>query len=108
MTKPFQAGHAAENGTVAADLAALGWTAAPNILEARFGWFNAAGGGDAANAIQGRLGAPWSFATPGVSIKPFPCGLWRTRPCGNSWTWSSATTSSRTRWTGSTWAATPR
>lgn len=74
MTKPFQAGHAAENGTVAADLAALGWTAAPNILEARFGWFNAAGGGYAANAIQGRLGAPWSFATPGVSIKPFPCG----------------------------------
>ena len=52
MTKPFQAGHAAENGTVAADLAALGWTAAPNILEARFGWFNAAGGGYAANAIR--------------------------------------------------------
>src|SRR6266516_438071 len=25
MTKPFHAGHAAENGTVAADLAALGW-----------------------------------------------------------------------------------
>ena len=27
MTKPFHAGRAAENGTVAADLAALGWTA---------------------------------------------------------------------------------
>ena len=34
MTKPFHAGHAAENGTVAADLALLGWTAADDILEA--------------------------------------------------------------------------
>jgi 2-methylcitrate dehydratase PrpD len=74
MTKPFQAGHAAENGTVAADLAALGWTAAPDILEARFGWFNAAGGGYDPGSILDRLGAPWTFVSPGVSIKPFPCG----------------------------------
>lgn len=74
MTKPFQAGHAAENGTVAADLAAMGWTAAPNILEARYGWFNAAGGGFDPNAIVGRLGNPWTFTSPGISIKPFPCG----------------------------------
>jgi 2-methylcitrate dehydratase PrpD len=74
MTKPFQAGHAAENGTVAADLAALGWTAAPNILEARYGWFNAAGGGYDAGAILNMLGKPWTFLTPGISIKPFPCG----------------------------------
>lgn len=74
MSKPFQAGHAGENGTVAADLAALGWTAAPNILEARFGWFNAAGGGYDPGAILNRLGAPWTFVSPGVSIKPFPCG----------------------------------
>jgi 2-methylcitrate dehydratase PrpD len=74
MTKPFQAGHAAENGTVAADLAALGWTAAPNILEAQFGWFNAAGGGYDNNAIMNQLGKPWTFVSPGISIKPFPCG----------------------------------
>ena len=74
MTKPFQAGHAAENGTVAADLAALGWTAAPNILEARYGWFSAAGGGSDPSAILNRLGAPWTFHSPGISIKPFPCG----------------------------------
>jgi 2-methylcitrate dehydratase PrpD len=74
MTKPFQAGHAAENGTVAADLAALGWTAAPNILEAQFGWFNAAGGGYDNNAIMDKLGKPWTFVSPGISIKPFPCG----------------------------------
>jgi len=74
MTKPFQAGHAAENGTVAADLAALGWTAAPNILEAQFGWFNAAGGGYDNNSIMNKLGKPWTFVSPGISIKPFPCG----------------------------------
>src|SRR2546425_10608844 len=33
MTKPFQAGHAAESGVVAADLFPLGWTAAGQIFE---------------------------------------------------------------------------
>ncbi len=74
MTKPFHAGHAGENGTVAVDLAALGWTAADNILEAPLGFFQAEGGGFDPNAIVDRLGKPWTFASPGVSIKPFPCG----------------------------------
>ena len=74
MTKPFHAGHAAEAGVVAADLAALGWTAAPNILEAQYGFFHAAGGGFDRQTIVDRLGKPWTFASPGVSIKPFPSG----------------------------------
>jgi 2-methylcitrate dehydratase PrpD len=74
MAKPFQAGHAAESGVVAADLASLGWTASPNILEAPKGFFEAAGGGFDAAAIIGRLGNPWSFESPGVLIKRFPCG----------------------------------
>ncbi len=74
MTKPFHAGHAAEAGVVAADLAALGWTAAPNILEAQFGFFHAAGGGFDPAAIVDRLGKPWTIETPGVSIKPYPSG----------------------------------
>jgi 2-methylcitrate dehydratase PrpD len=74
MTKPFQAGHAAEAGVVAADLAALGWSAASNILEAQYGFFHAAGGGFDPAAIMGRLGKPWAFESPGVSIKPFPSG----------------------------------
>ena len=45
MTKAFHAGHAAESGTAAADLAALGWTAADDVLEAPLGFFQAAGGG---------------------------------------------------------------
>ncbi len=74
MTKPFHAGHAAENGTVAADLAALGWTAAGDILEAPLGFFQAAGGGFDPSAIVNRLGNPWMFASPGDLIKRFPCG----------------------------------
>lgn len=74
MTKPFQAGHAAESGIVAADLASLGWTASLKVLEDPGGFFHAFGGGYDPNYIIGKLGNPWTFASPGVSIKPFPCG----------------------------------
>ena len=74
MTKPFHPGRSAESGIVAAEFAALGWTATPIVLEAGRGFFRAAGGGYDAQAIEGRLGAPWTFASPGVSIKPHPSG----------------------------------
>jgi len=74
MTKAFHAGHAAENGSVAADLAALGFTAADDVLEAPLGFFQAAGGGFDPAAIVNRLGRPWMFASPGDLIKRFPCG----------------------------------
>ncbi len=74
MTKPFQAGHAAEGGVLAADLAALGWTAAEDILEAARGFFSAAGGGFDPALIVGKLGEPWVFQNPGISIKPHPSG----------------------------------
>jgi 2-methylcitrate dehydratase PrpD len=74
MTKPFHAGRAAESGVVAAELAALGFTASPNGLEADRGFFRAAGGGYSAEMIDGKLGTPWTFAFPGVSIKPHPSG----------------------------------
>jgi 2-methylcitrate dehydratase PrpD len=73
MTKPFHAGHAGENGSAAADLAAIGWTAAPDILEAPLGFFMVGGGFDP-KLIVDRLGNPWMFATPGDLIKRFPCG----------------------------------
>jgi 2-methylcitrate dehydratase PrpD len=74
MTKPFQAGHAAESGVVSAELVALGWTAAEQILEADRGFFHAAGGSYDPSAIMDRLGKPWTFASPGVSLKPYPSG----------------------------------
>jgi 2-methylcitrate dehydratase PrpD len=74
MTKPFHAGRAAESGIFAAELASQGFTAATDALEAKRGYFSAAGGGYAAEAIHGVLGAPWTFGSPGVSIKPHPSG----------------------------------
>jgi 2-methylcitrate dehydratase PrpD len=74
MTKPFQAGHAAETGLISAELVALGWTAAEQILEADRGFFHAAGGSYDPSAIMDRMGNPWTFASPGVSLKPYPSG----------------------------------
>ena len=74
MTKPFQAGHAAESGVVSANLVALGWTAAEQILEADRGFFHAFGGSYDSSALMDRLGKPWTFASPGVSLKPYPSG----------------------------------
>jgi 2-methylcitrate dehydratase PrpD len=74
MTKPFHAGRSSESGVVAAQFAAYGWTAAARILEAPRGFFAAAGGGYDQGAIFGKLGSPWTFASPGISIKPHPSG----------------------------------
>ena len=74
MMKPFHAGHAAEVGVISADLAELGWSGAEGILEAPRGFFHAYGGTYDPAAILDKLGKPWTFASPGVSIKPFPSG----------------------------------
>jgi 2-methylcitrate dehydratase PrpD len=74
MTKPFQAGHAAESGLASAELVALGWNAAEQILEADRGFFHAFGGSYDPASIVNRLGKPWTFASPGISLKPYPSG----------------------------------
>jgi 2-methylcitrate dehydratase PrpD len=74
MTKPFHAGRAAESGVLAASLANAGFTATSNILEAGRGFFRAAGGGYDPAMIDGVLGRPWTFESPGISIKPHPSG----------------------------------
>ncbi len=74
MTKPFQAGHAAESGLISAELVELGWSAAEQIFEADRGFFRAAGGSYDPSTIMDRLGNPWTFASPGVSLKPYPSG----------------------------------
>ncbi|HKV81605.1 MAG TPA: MmgE/PrpD family protein [Candidatus Sulfotelmatobacter sp.] len=74
MTKPFQAGHAAESGLASVELVALGWTAAEQILEAERGFFHAFGGSFDPGAIMDRFGKPWTFASPGISLKPYPSG----------------------------------
>jgi 2-methylcitrate dehydratase PrpD len=74
MTKGFHAGRAAENGVLAALLARRGFTTSREILEARRGFFQAAGGGFDEGKIVGRLGNPYFFTSPGISIKPYPSG----------------------------------
>lgn len=74
MSKPLNAGRAAENGVWAARLARAGFTASPVALEARRGYLHAAAGGYTPERIEGRLGQPWFLETPGVSIKPYPSG----------------------------------
>jgi len=74
MTKPFHAGRAAEAGVVAADFARAGWSATDKILESPRGFFQAHGGGYALDALQSKLGRPWTFVDPGISIKPNPSG----------------------------------
>lgn len=74
MTKPFHSGRAAYNGVLACLLAADGQSAAHTILEARRGFFAAAGGGYDPEKIGGRLGAPYFLQEPGISIKPYPSG----------------------------------
>ena len=74
MMKSFHAGHAAEVGVFSTDLAALGWTGAEQILEADRGFFHAFGGSYDPADIFHKLGQPWTITSPGVSIKPYPCG----------------------------------
>lgn len=74
MTKPFHPGRSAESAILAADLVRRGFSATTIILEARRGFYNAAAGGYDDGAIRGKLGAPWTFVSPGISIKPYPSG----------------------------------
>jgi 2-methylcitrate dehydratase PrpD len=75
MTKPLHAGRAAQNGVFAAMLAAKGFTGGDDGLDGRWGYFQVAGGGADADRIAGVLGAPYTIISPGVSIKPYPCGV---------------------------------
>lgn len=74
MTKPLHVGRAAENGIVAAELAAAGFTADGAALDGRWGFFQVTAGGFDPDKFVGALGAPHSIVDPGVSVKPYPCG----------------------------------
>ena len=74
MTKPYHAGAAAQGGIVAAQLARMGYKTDPEALDGPWGFFQVAGSGVDPEAIHGKLGNPYAFVDPGVSIKPYPCG----------------------------------
>jgi len=77
MTKPLHVGRAAQNGIVAAELAARGFTGGAGALDPPWGFLQVFGHGDEFDAarIVGKLGNPHTIVSPGVSIKPYPCGV---------------------------------
>lgn len=77
MTKPLHVGRAAQNGVVAAQLAARGFTGGKESLDPPWGFFQtfSHGQGFDADRIVGKLGDPHTIVWPGVSIKPYPCGV---------------------------------
>ena len=74
MTKPLHAGRAAQNGVFAASIASAGFTGGADGLDGEWGFFAVCGRGADTNRIAGMLGNPFTLITPGVSIKPYPCG----------------------------------
>ena len=77
MTKPLHVGRAAQNGVVAAELAAAGFTGGTDALDPPWGFFQVFSHGDGfdPDRIVGVLGQPHTIVSPGVSIKPYPCGV---------------------------------
>ncbi len=76
MTKPLHVGRAAQNGIIAAELAAAGHTGGKDALESPWGFFRVftLGAGFEAAQLVGKLNDPPSIVSPGVSLKPYPCG----------------------------------
>ena len=75
MTKPLHVAKAAEHGVFAADLAAAGFTGGASALDGEWGFFAVFGGGAEPERLIGTLGRPHSIVNPGVSVKPYPCGV---------------------------------
>jgi 2-methylcitrate dehydratase PrpD len=75
MTKPLHVGRAAENGVTAGLLAREGFSANPEALDGKWGYLAIAGPGGEPALVRGRLGAPFTMESPGVSIKPYPSGV---------------------------------
>src|SRR5262245_35760186 len=74
MTKPLHTGIAARSALTAFRLAVSGFTAAPDIFEAKAGFFAAYGtaASDPEVTVKG-LGRPFVVADPGLALKKFPC-----------------------------------
>jgi len=74
MTKPLHTGWAARSALAAVRLAAAGFTAAPDVLEAKSGFFAAYGVDDSNSDIAAAgLGNPWVILDPGIALKRFAC-----------------------------------
>ena len=75
MGKPMHVGRSSENGVTAALLVAEGFTFNEEALDGQWGYLEVAGRGGDIDLVADRFGRPLSIVTPGISIKPYPCGV---------------------------------
>jgi len=75
MTKPLHVARASESGVFAADMAGHGFTGGAEGLDGEWGFFQVLGGGADINRLLPVMGKPYTIVDPGVSIKPYPCGV---------------------------------
>lgn len=75
MAKPFQVGHCARNGVVAARLAASGYSANTAALEHEQGYFQVFNGPGNFRPVDfaALWGNPYEVADPGIVFKQYPC-----------------------------------
>lgn len=74
MTKPLHAGWASRNAVAAVRLAASGFSASAEAMEAGAGFFSTYGTeqSDMARCVAA-LGSPYVFLDPGLALKKYPC-----------------------------------
>lgn len=76
MTKPYHAGHAAQSGVRAAQLAHEGLTASDAAVDGRQGYVAAFSGATLSADAFDRLGSRWELIGSGIAVKPYPsCAL---------------------------------
>ncbi|MEZ5930443.1 MAG: MmgE/PrpD family protein [Alphaproteobacteria bacterium] len=75
MTKPLHFGKAAENGVMAALLAARGMEAGRDALDGDFGFLSVFAGGVFEEKLGEGFGSTLSIVDPGVAVKPYPSGI---------------------------------
>ncbi|CUH62320.1 2-methylcitrate dehydratase [Thalassovita gelatinovora] len=75
MGKPMHVARSSENGVTSALLVREGFTFNDAALDGQWGYLSVAGRGGEPDLVLGRFGNPFSLSEPGVSIKPYPCGV---------------------------------
>jgi 2-methylcitrate dehydratase PrpD len=81
MTQALHGGLPARSGLVATALAARGFTADPDILESRMGFFALFGPDNRkVEAATAGLGREWALERPVLAMKLYPCGFPLHRP----------------------------
>lgn len=72
MSKAYGAGRSARDGVTAGLLARLGYTGPTDVIEGRDGFLQTFGDGATGAGILDRLGDPYEFVSPGITLKKFP------------------------------------